>query len=225
MICSPERSARASAQAGLLRRATATLGPLSFILLLAQPAGQAQSALEALPFSNSYSITGNYVVGGVDLAPQSGANGFVTGTIPMSGVPANADILVAFLYWETIWSDIEQINGAQFRGSPITAVKASEQDLTATYAPCWSSGGGGGYRMTMFRADVRRLLPRQLDANGNPTGKRLVNDADLLQNGEDLHTVTLPEAGTGNQVPQTAGASLFVIYRDPTAAPDEDRAV
>ena len=184
MICSPERSARTSAQAGLLRRATATLGPLSLILLLAQPAGQAQGTVDALPFSNSYSITGNYVVGGVDLAPQSGANGFVTGTIPMSGIPANADILVAFLYWETIWSDIEQIDGAQFRGAPITAVKASEQPLDSTYAPCWSSGGGGGYRMTMFRADVRRLLPRQLDASGNLTGKRLVNDADLLANGE-----------------------------------------
>lgn len=167
-----------SARAGLLRRAAATLCPLGFILLLAQPAGQAQAPPgDALPFSNSYSITGNYVVGGVDLAPQSGGGGFVTGTIPMSGVPANADILAAFLYWETIWSgDFDQIKGAQFRGSPITAVKASEQDLTANYAPCWSSGGGGAYKMTMFRADVRRLLPRQLDASGNLTGKRLVND-------------------------------------------------
>src|SRR5262249_50856899 len=30
------------------------------------------------------------------------------------------------------------------------------------------------------------------------------------------NTVTLPEAGTGNQVPQSAGASLVVVYRDPT---------
>ena len=130
MICSLEGSARGSAQAGLLRRATITLGPLSFILLLAQPAGQAQGALEALPFSNSYSITGNYVVGGVDLAPQSGANGFVTGTIPMSGVPANADILAAFLYWETIWTDDRRKSTAHSSEvQPITAVKASELAL------------------------------------------------------------------------------------------------
>ena len=29
-------------------------------------------------------------------------NGFSTGTIPMSGVPQDADILAAYLYWETI---------------------------------------------------------------------------------------------------------------------------
>jgi len=35
----------------------------------------------------------------------------------------------------------------------------------------------------LFRADVLRLLPPQLDANSTPTGKRLVNDADLSANG------------------------------------------
>ena len=74
--------------------------------------------------------------------------------------------------------------------------------------------------MHMMRADVRRLLPRQFDANGNPTGRRLVNDTDLLNNRNlqnnpyPLHTVTLPESGTGNRS-QSAGASLVVVYRDP----------
>ena len=68
----------------------------------------------------------------------------------------------------------------------------------------------------MFRADVLRLLPLQKDVNGNLTGKRLVNDRDLFANHLPLHTVTLPEAGIGNRVPQSAGATLFVVYRDPT---------
>jgi hypothetical protein len=41
----------------------------------------------------------------------------------------------------------------------------------------------------MLRADVLRLLPPKLDANGNSTGKLLVNDADLLSNGLPLNTV------------------------------------
>ena len=106
------------------RRPTALM-LLGFVLLFPR-AGHAQGAL---PFSGSYSITGNYVVGTVDLAPQHASNGLVTGTIPMSGVPANAEILAAFLYWETIWTDEAQLSGAKFRGQDITLVRASEQIL------------------------------------------------------------------------------------------------
>ena len=146
-------------------------------------------------------MTGNYVVGSVDLAPQSAAQGFVTGTIPMGGVPADADVLAAFLYWETISTADPQVNGATFRGLPLVAVKTSSAVLNPTTAPCWSSGWRSpvaAHTMTMFRADVLRLLPDRLDANGRPTGKKLVNDADLLSSGVALHTVTLPEAGTGS---------------------------
>jgi VCBS repeat-containing protein len=200
-----------------LRRSPVALLLVVIGLVVAQTVGHAQVP-DALPFSRNYLITGNYVVGGVDLAPASGGSGFLTGTINMSGVPANADILGAFLYWEMITTDISQANGAQFRGSVLQNVKASSQMLTPATAQCWSSGGGSGavYTMTMFTADVLHLLPTQLDVNGNPAGRRLVNDADLAKYGYAPHTVTLPEAGTGNQVPQAAGASLFVIYRDPT---------
>lgn len=90
--------------------------------------------------------------------------------------------------------------------------------LTGNTAACWASGGGKNaqYTASMFRADVLHLLPPQRDANGTPTGKRLVNDDDLLEQGLALNTVTLPETGTGNGVPQSAGATLFVVYRDPT---------
>ena len=201
------------------RRSSTALLVLGLVVLFAQTVGHAQVP-DALPFSRNYLITGNYVVGGVDLAPASGGGGFLTGTINMSGVPANADILGAFLYWEQITTDLSQANGARFRGSliPTQTIKASSQMVTPATAQCFSSGGGSGavYTMTMFTADVLHLLPIQLDANGKPAGRRLVNDADLAKYGFPLSTVTLPAAGTGNQVPQAAGASLFVIYRDPT---------
>src|SRR5262245_62885418 len=73
-------------------------------------------------------------------------------------------------------------------------------------SPCWSGGGGtggsgGAHRTHTFRADVFQFLP--IDANGK-----------VQANG--AHVITLPDAGTGNEVPSSAGASLVVIYRDPT---------
>lgn len=186
------------------------------VLLVAQP-GAVAPPPDALPFAKSYSVTGNYVVGGVDLVPRSGGKGFLTGTIPMSGVPENAVILTAFLFWETISTNISQVDGAKFRGAPVTIVKASSKPLTGNTSACWASGGGKNaqYTASMFRADVLHLLPPQVGANGTPSGKRLVNDEDLLEQGLALHTVTLPETGTGNGVPQSAGATLFVVYLDP----------
>jgi hypothetical protein len=55
----------------------------------------------SLPYANRYLVTGNYVTGNVDLSQASGGGGFLQGTIHMSGVPANAEILAAHLYWET----------------------------------------------------------------------------------------------------------------------------
>jgi hypothetical protein len=74
--------------------------------------------------------------------------------------------------------------------------------------------------MATYRTDVLRFLPIGIDPTKPGYGKRLANSADLLAHFPDVtdprrsHTVTLPDAGTGNQVPQTAGASLVVIYRD-----------
>jgi len=205
-------------------RITSTLSSKRLFLAIAvlmvavigqRPGRAAADPPDALPFAVSYTVTGNYVVGGVDLAPGSASGGFATGTIPIGGVPANADIVAAFLYWETITNDDTQMHLAdvRFRGQRLEVVQSSSQVLDATYAPCWSSGGSGPYKMTMHRADVRRLLPMALDADGQPTGKRLVNSADLTAAGFEQHTVKLPEAGTGNQTPQSGGASMLIVYR------------
>ncbi len=188
---------------GRLNRHARVLLALACLAMVAQAAGRAQVGTgDPLPFSKSYTITGNYVVRGVDLNPKTAVKGFATGTIQMSGVPAGADVVAAFPYWETISTQPSQIAGAQFRGSALTGALSATKNLTPATASCWSAGGGSRavYKLTKFRADVLQLLPT--DAAGRP-----------LANG--LHTVRLPEAGTGNQVPQSAGASLLVVYRDP----------
>ena len=99
-----------------------------FALLAAAVFGTAPrartAAPEALPFAKGFLVTGGYTVGSVDLAPASGGNGYLTGTISLGGVPAGADVVAAYLYWETISTSIAQVDGAKFRGAPITVVKA-----------------------------------------------------------------------------------------------------
>src|SRR5262245_54167711 len=67
---------------------------------LALLAHTAQAA-DALSYTKNYFVTGDYAVAGVGLR-GTGVGGFATGTINMSGVPAGADIVAAFLYWETV---------------------------------------------------------------------------------------------------------------------------
>ena len=68
--------------------------------------------------------------------------------------------------------------------------------------------------MHEFRANALPLLPLRVDKNGEATGKRIVNNADLVANGFPLHTVKLP-VRSGNNLPESAGATLVVVYRDP----------
>ena len=171
-------------------------------------------SVDPLQYAGGFLVTGDYAVGSVDLTnstnPSSG--GFSTGTINISGVPANADILAAYLFWETINRTIVtnpeagvQFNGSNVVDAEVGLVKRAAEDL-GTGATCFSSGNQS-LTMWAFKADVLRLLPMQMDANG-PTGKRLANGA---------HTVRLPDAGGGNQVPESAGAVLLVVYRNPEA--------
>ena len=200
----------------------AALLALGFLVVFAQSGGQATTTPpDALPYSTGFLVTGDYVTGTVDLDPRNAVDGSLTGTIPMSGVPANADIVAAFLYWEMISPQGAPAvaTGAKFRGQPIgppvskARVKSISQPLTGSAAACYP--GTLPLTLTMFRADVLHLLPAQLDAKGQPTGKLLVNNIDLLINGLPLHTVTLPEPTVANPT-QSAGATLFVVYRDPT---------
>jgi hypothetical protein len=214
----------------LKRLSTAALLSVGLAVLTAQQTGQAQTGAlpGALPYSTSYLITGNYLVAGVDLTPQQNpaVNGLSTGTINVSGVPADADIVAAFLYYEAVHAaNLDPTAGVKFRGATLvsTGIDASSTpDLGGNnLAQCWGSAGGSGSRLTMARADVLHLLPKRFDVNGVWTGKRLVNNADLTSNRDfqgnpyQLHTVSLREL-TGNQAIQSAGATLVIIYRNPS---------
>ena len=183
------------------------------LIVLGSGLAHAQAASDPLPYSKGFLVTGNYVVGGVDLTPQANpaVNGLATGTLNISGVPAGADIVAAFLYWEEIFTPTAgqiPVAGVQFRGVPLspTAIKASSFPLVGNPATCWGAAGSSGARVAEFRADVLYLLPKQFDTTNTWTGKYLVNGA---------HTVTLPEL-TGNKAVQSAGATLVIVYRDPS---------
>ena len=167
-------------------------------------------------------MTGDYVVGSVDLHentnPVDISTGLSTGTINISGVPADADIIAAYLYWETITLAANPGQAvAKFRGHDIPTdavfeLKNATADLVNNTASCWSSGTP--LAMHQLRADVLRFLPIRVDKDNKSTGKRLVNDADLTTQGEAAHTVSLPTRN-GNQIPESAGASLVIVYRNP----------
>src|SRR5215216_2616980 len=91
------------------RMATAALLALGCVVVVAQVVGHAvpPPTPVTLPYANSYLTTGNYVTGAVDFPGGAGVNGMATGTITMDPIPPNqdgspADIIAAWLYWETI---------------------------------------------------------------------------------------------------------------------------
>jgi hypothetical protein len=197
------------------------------VLLFAQAGGRAEPG-DALPYTKGFLVTGNYVVGGVDLDDSLSAfpviDGFSTGEIVMSGVPDNADIVAAYLFWETLTLDTNpsDVDGVEFRGTPLDlddVVITQKTQFNLAGLPnstCW--GQGPVLTGNIFRADVLSLLPMRMDAANQPTGKRLVNTSDLVANTLPGHTVKLP-VRSGNQPPESAGASLVAVYR--TQDPNE----
>lgn len=183
----------------------------------------AQVCPTPLCLSNNYFVTGDYVVGGVGLRGL-GVNGFATGTIsipdtvqaqatgiPSSPVPTGADIVAAFLYWQTVESSQSAFAGQNGFFGPISANgQASRYAIQGAIlgnpnAPVsWSSGGcsgnsQGSKTIRTYRADVRPFL--SLDANGNP-----------VANGS--YQISLADSGSnGGGAPLTLGATLVIIYR------------
>ncbi|MBI2687443.1 MAG: hypothetical protein HYX27_14115 [Acidobacteria bacterium] len=177
-----------------------------------------------LDLYNNFFVTGDYVVAGVGLRGKGAvdtqtqaivggsANSYAKGTITVGGVPQGQHVLAAYLYWQTIepGTNVPAGDKGTFRGSRISG------RLIGKASACWSSGGGsgttsGGQEVRSYRADVLRFL-----ATDPTTKTRIANGP---------HVVALPDSGaggsqssgTGNQVAYAVGASLVVVYRDPTA--------
>jgi hypothetical protein len=186
------------------------------IALCAQPGGFAQTP-DPLAYARGFLVTGNYVVAGVDLPRAGGTATLNFSNAGGNAVPADAEIVAAFLYWETIQPQAGQgFPTAAFRGRPIDVAKASRlTSLPGTGASCWGSSGSATALLTVYRADVLHMLPKHYDAADKWTGRYLVNDADLLSHNLPHHSISLPQQGTGNRTTTSAGASLVVIYRHP----------
>ncbi len=209
-------------------RATIALG-LLLILGLAQ-SGLAQTS-NPLNFSKNYILSGgDYVVGGVGLRGLGDATGFATGRISIPdtvqaaatgktspGVPDGANIVAAFLYWETVEKSMSAFTGQKGFFGPINSdLSVSSHPITGTVLgngnapPSWSSGGcagssNGSTTLRTYRADVRPFIP--LDANGN-----------IVANG--TYQVSLADSGSnGGGAPLTLGATLVFIYRVLGAGP------
>lgn len=172
-------------------------------ILAAQVPGQtAAPTTDSLKFFKNYFITGGYKVAGVGLAGQA-VNGIATGNINMTGVPAGAEVLAAFLYAQVISSSGPDAAGAgaTFNGVPLSIPSGTFAAVDPNGAtPCWSDASAGK-RTYSLRYDVLRMLPRGADGRAKANG---------------THVVQLP--GLANLASDALGASLVVFYRDPNPA-------
>ena len=176
--------------------------------LLAAPA-RAQSALG---YFKNYFVTGDYVAAGVGLQHR-GVNGFATGniTIDPAQIPAGAEIVAAYLYWQTVSSsgrpDPSALRGAKFKGNDISRIAVLLNETGGTCA----SGDDDNRRAESdsgatwsYRADVLRFFPRV-----RPTAPNLPVQVQV----GGSHKVTLPDMGKSSRLPSTLGAGLVVVYR------------
>jgi len=151
-----------------------------------------------LLFENNYFLTGDYVSAGVTLR-GTGSGGMATGSVVIpnytqsatQGVPDGADIVDAFLYWETVENtpSPSSTNGT-FNHYPIVGQQIGS-DL-----PNFTDGAFTG-TIRAYRANVNVFLPA--GANG-------------VRFGSGTFPVSLPDSG-GTGFPLTEGASLVIVYR------------
>jgi YVTN family beta-propeller protein len=147
----------------------------------------------ALNFVDNYFVSGDYVAAGVNLVGSPVTSGMVTGTISIAGVPAGADIVNAFLYWQTVESSTSLPSGSGFFNGYAITGSALEADLpldstwNVTGSPCVTTQT---CVMRSYRAEVYPMLPRGTNGIYQPNGPQ---------------TVQLPAPAQG--------ASLVVIYR------------
>jgi sugar lactone lactonase YvrE len=170
----------------------------SAVRLLVSTGQAAPPKPNPLSFENNYFVTGDFASAGVQLR-GTGHGGIATGTITIpdsttspsvsQGVPDGADIIDAFLYWETLENTASPSGGSgTFDNYPITGQQIGS-DLPYT-------DGALSGTLRVYRADVNTYFP--LGANG-------------VRFASGAFTVSLPDGATA--LPLTEGASLVVIYR------------
>jgi VCBS repeat-containing protein len=192
-----------------LRISAAALLAVGCAVVAGQARGHAQSApANALKFFKNYFVTGDYAVGGVGLRGQ-GVDGIATGNISIEGVPAGADIVAAYLYWQVVsTSTLGPDSGSLpvvFKGHALSSDEGPfGKVLDAAGAPPCRCLLGANRLTYTYRADVLRFFDIDTTAGLN-FGKYAVNGQ---------HEVKLPDSGHPLiALPMALGASLVVIYR------------
>src|SRR5262249_4198852 len=202
------RILRPNLSAGPLVQATVALGLL--LLFGFSGTGLAQTPDPPLNFFKNYIVTGDSVIGGVGLRGLGDASGFATGAINIpdtanypnaKAVPAGADIVAAFLYWQTVEKAQSTFAGQNgfFNGHAITGRPLGNPNAPTS----WSAGGCSGSSqgtttLRTYRADIRPFL-------------NIVNGT-IPGNGS--YEVRLADSGSnGGGAPLTLGATLVIIYR------------
>jgi YVTN family beta-propeller protein len=165
------------------------------------------AATPTLTFLNNYFVTGDHIVRSFDQGSGNISNGFVNGTITIpssspgqEGVPAGADIVAAFLYWQALeTTSAPSSASALFNRYSITGSQVGS-DLQSS---CWSVNGSTPFMRT-YRANVLPYLP-------------VINGASQAVYS---HTVAVP-ANTYGTVP--GNASLVIVYRVLSNQPSQYR--
>jgi len=132
---------------------------------------------------------------------------FDSGTIRLRGIPPNATVVQAYLYWSYISST-----------SPCPKTAAIDFDGRTIYSSNFCTGGDpcwGGAALCAYYADVTGLMPGTSSAalaNKVINGDYLISRAptSLDRTGQD------PWAPATANFPKVEGATLFVVYRTTT---------
>ena len=124
-------------------RRWAALCSLGFVVLFTQP-GQGATATDPFTFFTNIVLTGDYIVSGGPTGASQG--GFAQTTFAVSGVPAGATAVAAYLYWGAVVakSDLTAGKDAFFRAggdttdhdiSSLTRIQAEPRRARAAAAP------------------------------------------------------------------------------------------
>ena len=181
-------------------RRSAAVRALLCIVCAALVCSAAFAQAQPLDFYKNYFVTGDYVVGGVGLRGL-GVNGFAFGNITISAIPAGADVVAAFLYWQTVEKSKSAFAGQSgfFNSHGITGSILGNLNAPVS----WSAGGCAGSSqgtttLRTYRADVRPFL----------------NDPAGINETNGVYNVQLADSGSnGGGTPLTLGATLVMIYR------------
>ena len=178
-------------------------------MLLAEPVMGSDLELFQTYFGTlDYSVTGTGGIRGTGKLDPITKEYLTEKTIKVT-VPGKADIVAAFLYWQTVEKTNKPSSARAWLSYPAAVnarVKILGKPLGNDHAaPCWSNGGStgssnGAPTLRTYRADVMRYLK-------DPGTSTIATDI----------TVRIRDSGSnGNTVPLTEGASLVLVYRHPS---------